>query len=404
MTALEIGIWSGHIGAVLVVAAGLSVALFSRRRLAAFQALSYMFVASVYVLAGSGFGFALWPKHGPEFATRVALVAGPLAGALSIGLLIQWFATERLSASLNRAMVLACAGLALLGVLSYMLPLETALWSSVAGVVAGGLFGTWATWRVARDGDELAWTMFAACCCMLLALSGISWSLLAEGHPPIIVQFATAVAAVAFYLVTGTAVALRVRYYTGISRALRRGTAVDALTQLPTGQELQNRLIPTFVRAARNHRTLVLVGIDVANSRELAQLHGTRARDQAFYALSLRLRATAGTRYGFGRSREDGFVLVVDEPRSFQAAESLAFRVVDVLRRPLKLQAFQASDPSIDWTPDIGVGLAPVVVDPFSTKAAIDQAMEIAAISTEFPSRVGTTDPLSRAIVEILPT
>jgi GGDEF domain-containing protein len=402
VSALEIGIWSAHLGAVLVVSAGLAVAMFSRRRLAAIQALVFIAIASTYVSSASGFLLVVWPSLGAD-ASRVALVSGPLAGASSLGLLVQWFATERLSRLLNLTLLWGTVALLASSLVCAALPMPWALVLSLAAVWAGGIVGTLVTWRVAYDGDQLAWTMLGSCCCMLVTVSGLSWGLLTAHNPPVWVQVVTAVSAVAFYLVAGTAVALRVRYYTAISQALRRGTAVDGLTQLPTGIELQQRLMPLFARAARIQRTLVLVGVHVANATALGATHGTRARDQAFYALSLRLRATVGTRYSLGRSREDGFVLVVDEPRSFQAARLLAFRLTEVLRRPMMLQAFQINDPNIEWTPVVGVGVSPVVVDPTNTGMAIEQAMSIAEQCAEFASGAGTTDPLSREIVELRP-
>lgn len=401
MTALEIGIWSAHGGAVLVVAAGLAVAMFSRSRIAAVQALAFIAIASTYVSSASGFLEVVWPDRGAQDAARIALVTGPLAGALSLGLLVQWFATERLSRTLNLTLLGGTIGLLSVSVLCAALPLPAALLVSLLAVWMGALTGSFVTWRVAYDGDQLAWIMLGSCGCMVLTISGLSWGLLASGNPPIWAQVLTAVSAVAFYLVAGTAVALRVRYYTSISRALRRGTTVDGLTQLPTGVELEHRLMPLFARATRIQRTLALVGVHIANADDLGQTHGTRARDQALYALSLRLRASVGTRYGLGRARVDGFVLIIDEPRSFHAATALALRLADVLRRPMMLQAFQANDPNIEWTPVVGIGVSPVVVDPTNAGMAIDQAMSMAAECAEFASGVGTTDPLSREVVEI---
>jgi GGDEF domain-containing protein len=401
VTALEIGIWSAHGGAVLVVAAGLAVAMFSRSRIAAVQALAFIAIASTYVSSASGFLEVVWPDRGAQDAARIALVTGPLAGALSLGLLVQWFATERLSRTLNLTLLGGTIGLLSVSVLCAALPLPAALLVSLLAVWMGALTGSFVTWRVAYDGDQLAWIMLGSCGCMVLTISGLSWGLLASGNPPIWAQVLTAVSAVAFYLVAGTAVALRVRYYTSISRALRRGTTVDGLTQLPTGVELEHRLMPLFARATRIQRTLALVGVHIANADDLGQTHGTRARDQALYALSLRLRASVGTRYGLGRARVDGFVLIIDEPRSFHAATALALRLADVLRRPMMLQAFQANDPNIEWTPVVGIGVSPVVVDPTNAGMAIDQAMSMAAECAEFASGVGTTDPLSREVVEI---
>lgn len=401
MRPLEVGIWSAHLGAVLTVASALAVAMFSRRRLAAVQAMAFISIASIYVTSASGYLDVIWTDLGADEVRRIAVVVGPLSGALCMGLLVQWFATERLSRGLNATLLGGTIALLVVSVVCAALPIGWAVGLSVMAIFAGGLAGTFVTWVGARDGDHLAWTMLLGCACMLVTVSGLSWQVVSDARLPIWAQLVTASFSVAFYLVSGTAVAMRVRYYTGISRALRRGTAMDALTQLPTGVELEQRLMPLFARATRIQRTLVLVGIDISNAAELARTHGTRARDQAFYALSLRLRVAIGTRYGLGRSHEQGFVLVVDEPRSFHVTSSLALRLVEVLRRPLKLQAFQANDPSIEWAPEVGVGVAPVIVDPTNTGMAIQQAMAIAAQCADFPSGAGTTDPLSRQVVEI---
>jgi diguanylate cyclase (GGDEF)-like protein len=116
---------------------------------------------------------------------------------------------------------------------------------------------------------------------------------------------------------------------------LRRLAVTDPLTGMPNRREVERHLSIELERAARSHRPLSLMMLDVDNLKEINDGFGHAVGDEILIALAQTMQQSIRSSEIAGRIGGDEFTIVLPETESRQAI-ALAERVIEGLPQALR--------------------------------------------------------------------
>lgn len=255
----------------------------------------------------------------------------------------------------------------------------------------------------ARRGERSGMLSLAALPCVLVSVAGLAWHALYPGTASWQVHAASAIAGIAYLLCIATAMWSRYAYLIEVSQVMKHGPDFDPITRMPTGAETAALVRDVFAEAAEHPCGVIAVAI--SNLKVIEQLQGREAYNHALFACGSRLRRLALPGVDLARLGDDGFLLLVREPRDAQQLTDCAEQVLARLARPVvlgtsrDLNALEASEAT--WTADVGVGLlmATAETEP-EPELALAGARAIARTAWSYPSRMGWFDHAAEEISE----
>jgi diguanylate cyclase (GGDEF)-like protein len=136
---------------------------------------------------------------------------------------------------------------------------------------------------------------------------------------------------------------------------LRHQALHDALTGLPNRALIMDRIEQLLVRSRRNGTTAAAMYVDLDDFKNVNDTLGHAAGDQLLLAVAGRLSASLRAVDTIGRMGGDEFVVLVEGGSLVTGPESIAQRLLEVMRRPFELDL--ASSP-LTVTISVGVAMA----------------------------------------------
>jgi GGDEF domain-containing protein len=355
MEALAAGFWGAFFGTATLMLLISLVAFFrSQQRVALMAGLSAL-VSAAFVTAYLG-----WlPLDGDAEARVLALVAMVAASVLALmllsmlGLLRQRELAARAAAALGGLTVLVV-------VIGWLLePGQALVLSSVVAFAVGASMLLIAL-RSALRGDRLAWVTVLGVSCMLVALTGLSWTALNRSVPwP--VHAVSAVAAMAYLTVMGSALWSRYSYLLELSEVMKHGPAYDPVTRMRSHGETGQLVGDVFFRREGEARPVGVIAVCIANLYALENLHGRAAFNHALFIYAGRLRRCVPQTVEMGRLGDDGFLFLLRNVHEMEALVPVARAIRARLSRPVALSTSRdgagLERANTDWVAEIGIGV-----------------------------------------------
>jgi diguanylate cyclase (GGDEF)-like protein len=109
----------------------------------------------------------------------------------------------------------------------------------------------------------------------------------------------------------------------------------DPLTQLPNRRQLSARLGGALARATATGQRLGLLFVDVDNFKSINDTLGHNFGDRVLQGIAERLRAAADGRALLARLGGDEFTMLIEDVKSAEQVEAMAFEIVTTLQQPL---------------------------------------------------------------------
>jgi diguanylate cyclase (GGDEF)-like protein len=166
----------------------------------------------------------------------------------------------------------------------------------------------------------------------------------------------------------------------------------DALTGLPTRTLLHDRLQIALDRAARFHRGMALLMLDLDRFKEINDYFGHSAGDQVLMITAERIRATIRRTDSAARMGGDEFIVLLNDLMDAKQAENIAAKIVSALSQPIRIGKFK-----VPVSVSIGVcTLSGEAVDAEVLLRRVDAAMYRAKVTGRGRFQVFTGDMLAR--------
>jgi len=143
----------------------------------------------------------------------------------------------------------------------------------------------------------------------------------------------------------------RIRDHTG---ELVMQARFDQLTGSLTRAHFRDRLNEELARDTRNRRGVAVLWIDLDGFKDVNDRHGHRAGDAVLREVATRLEGTARRQDFVGRLGGDEFAMIVTEFNNLESLETVATRVLAVLRNPIP-----GPDGLLYITASIGIAVGP---------------------------------------------
>lgn len=334
-------------------------------------------LAHVAVLVAVVLALLLMPAIGGLRAA--ARSPGVVAGLVGLGaavLTVGWL--------LEPAQALALASLAACAIASAMLVLAL---------------------RSAWRGDRYAGSSAASVACMLAGLVGLSWIALDRDAAWPVHAF-SALAGMGFLVATGLALWSRYAYLIGLAEVMAHGPDYDPVTRMRSHSQTNQMLGQAFLRREGGERPLGVIVVCIGNLYALENLHGRAAFNHALFVCAARLRQAVPPTVETGRVGDDGFLLLVSQPRDLERMVDLARALRERLQRPVVLSTRR--DPAgleqagTEWVAEVGIGVLGT-----STRAraaqAVSTARAIARTAWSYDSRLAFFDQQAGCIAELPP-
>lgn len=153
-------------------------------------------------------------------------------------------------------------------------------------------------------------------------------------------------------------------------RELERLARVDTLTGLANRRQFDERLSLAIKRLERHGFPLALVYLDVDRFKGINDTHGHAAGDKVLCAVADRLSANIRSIDLAARLGGDEFVVIVEDAALPEAAEAIAGKLVEAMRRPVAI-----GEGELAVTTSIGVAYARAPTDATTLMSAADTAL-----------------------------
>jgi len=156
---------------------------------------------------------------------------------------------------------------------------------------------------------------------------------------------------------------LRLRNTLAFKAFRDRSTWFDMLTGLPNRRLMINQTASTLRRVARQGGTCALLQIEIGRLRELSEVLGHRAADEALRTVAQRIQRALRSTDPLGRGTDevnrpvlsrtgnDEFVAMLPAMRRVEDAASVARRLMATALEPIHLEGH-------DWYPVVSIGIA----------------------------------------------
>lgn len=392
--AIELAIWSAMGGVILTLWGVAALDLLWQRSLPAARGLAFIVLTGGSTILLSGLPETLVPSLGALTLLPLKASVGPLSGALAVTYLGVWVGAARddpmvrwaVSAGslflVVAAAVLAALALSALPAHSGQVMAGAAAVNAVSVVLAAVV-----AIRSATLGDALARWMAAACLCLAGMVGGVYAKALHVSSPGLGLWVFAAVSTVCYFLIVIALTSLRNREMRRLARLARSATEVEWGLEMPLGPRLLPQVEDALWRSARVDRECVVAAVTISNLYALGEDLGAGVDGQILGALAARIRRVVGFRNVVGLYHPRCFVLVVSAVQDRKRGELLATRLLQSLRKPVKVGESRQSH---FFSPLIGIGVVTVNGATESALAAINQAEQMALEAGHLPSGVVT--------------
>ena len=399
MEHLAVGFWGAYFGAVsLLLFAALMAFHRSGQRVALTCAVSAL-VSGLYPLVLLG-----WIPLEGDALLRTQAHAGALSAGFLGMFLFAMLGHLRDRARTVRAIAAMSLVTAAVVALGWMFPPRSSLLlanAMEAVVIAISLAAAMAS---ARRGLRMGWFAVAGVVCIAAMVGGVSVHALAPQRVPWYAHAAAAVSGIAYLAIIASALWVRYSYLIGLREVMIHGPSFDPITRMRSHAETGMMLVEAFPRREGDRRPVGVIVISIGNLPAVERLHGRAAYNHALFMCGSRLRRTVPPEVEMGRLSEDGFLLLLRDPRDEGALNCLAQRVAARLSKPVVLGTRQdlpaLESAQTEWVAHIGVGL--LVAGPELRPAeAVARARAMSRTALAFPSRMARYDAQAGRIAEL---
>lgn len=354
MSVLEVAVWSACVGVYLsyTLLSVFVAAIFRRAQVLQIGLVLTLELAAVFM--ASGLGKLVLTGLPTRWYAGITMVLLALSACIST-LGLRGFLRAEYRDPIINVVLLASSIVAGLTVVAAAWPAPRLAMEAQAVVIVGvAVVSFWMTLRAWLTGDRFALPMMMACILLIFGISGLYATALGMPLMTPVMQGIVAVVCAAYVVVSFQVLRLRHATKVRMLRSLEQNTDRDLLTQMWTGTALMRKVDEAFVRAKRQRRELIVMGIDFSNAPTIRQTHGAQALDQVTYAMAMRLKHLCGSHL-VGRYGQNSFVVVLDTVPSPRLLRSLGLRVAVNLRRPYLIDPDGRGDL---FHAELGIGVA----------------------------------------------
>jgi GGDEF domain-containing protein len=391
MSTAEIMLWSATTGAVgMVVVMGLIDATLSRA-MAAWQLLAYLSGCALVVLLMGGLPDALWPE-GRVGLQLTQVLLGPLCAAIGSYGVSQWLYADRRDRMIRITLAIMTLSSLVGGPLCLLLSPESRLPASAALSIATMAFALGLAVRAAQHGDSLAWGLAGGCLLALPALLGLYFIALASTRPPLGLQAAVALAALASMVLTGMMIWRRSRQIRHLFQ--RRVSERDPANGLLGSLVMLQKIIASQHNRRRNGSNGALMAVMLFEPEALLAQIGHSGLNELYTELALRMRRQTGIINPAGRYYDRCFLVLFETMHSPRWLGTLSLGVAASLRQPVELTSLSGERMLVQA--DIGVGIIHVAEGAKDVDELVHEAQAVATAARSMASRAALLDPLTR--------
>jgi GGDEF domain-containing protein len=398
MNSLAAGFWGAFFGtAALMFGVSMAAYLRARRRVALLAALSAIVSAS-FVVAYLG-----WLPLEGKLEARVLAHVAILAAAILSPMMLSLLGLMRERAEARR--VFGAFGMLALVVIAvgWLLDAPEALMLSWLTAFSAGAVMLVVALRSAAGGNRFGRATVAGMSLLLLSLAGLSWIALdrSAAWP---VHAVSALAAMGFLSVMGTATWGRYSYLLELSEVMAHGPSYDPVTRMRSHTETGLLVGDVFFQREAEERPVGVLAVCIANLYALENLHGRAAFNHALFLCAGRLRRCVPQTVEMGRIGEDGFLLLTRSMDDLRGLDQLARQIRDGLSRPVSLsisrEPGRMDARATTWIADVGIGVLAT-----STKVrpaqAVSTARAMARTAWSYTTRIACFDEKAGQIAEL---
>jgi GGDEF domain-containing protein len=398
MNSLAAGFWGAFFGtAALMFGVSMAAYLRARRRVALLAALSAV-VSAAFVVAYLG-----WLPLEGKLEARVLAHVAILAAAILSPMLLSLLGLTRDPAEARR--VFGAFGLLALVVIAvgWLLEAPEALMLSWLTAFSAGAVMLVVAMRSAAGGNRFGRPTVAGMALLLLSLAGLSWIALdrTAAWP---VHAVSALAAMGFLSVMGSATWARYSYLLELSEVMAHGPNYDPVTRMRSHTETGLLVGDVFFHRDAEERPVGVLAVCIANLYALENLHGRAAFNHALFLCAGRLRRCVPQTVEMGRIGEDGFLLLTRSMDDLRGLDQLARQIRDGLSRPVSLsisrEPGRMDARATTWIADVGIGVLAT-----STKVrpaqAVSTARAMARTAWSYTTRIACFDEKAGQIAEL---
>jgi GGDEF domain-containing protein len=398
MNSLAAGFWGAFFGtAALMFGVSMAAYLRARRRVALLAALSAI-VSAAFVVAYLG-----WLPLEGKLEARVLAHVAILAAAILSPMMLSLLGLMRERAEARR--VFGAFGMLALVVIAvgWLLDAPEALMLSWLTAFSAGAVMLVVALRSAAGGNRFGRATVAGMSLLLLSLAGLSWIALdrSAAWP---VHAVSALAAMGFLSVMGTATWGRYSYLLELSEVMAHGPSYDPVTRMRSHTETGLLVGDVFFQREAEERPVGVLAVCIANLYALENLHGRAAFNHALFLCAGRLRRCVPQTVEMGRIGEDGFLLLTRSMDDLRGLDQLARQIRDGLSRPVSLsisrEPGRMDARATTWIADVGIGVLAT-----STKVrpaqAVSTARAMARTAWSYTTRIACFDEKAGQIAEL---
>lgn len=416
MSLIEIAIWSACLGVYFsYTLLSIYFAAVYRRPQVLIIAV-FIGVSFVAIFLASGLGKMVWSGIAPDTYKRAMLLVLGLNASLSAYGLRSFLRAAYRDRWINWGMS-AASGAAALTILGALWPKPlAALELQALVVIAVAVFSASMSLRAWLSGDSYALPMLMACIALVFAISGLYATALAVPLMTAGMQALTAFLCAAYVVISFLVLRRRHGMKVAMLRRLERSNDKDLLTQTWAGTALIRKIDEAVVRAKRQKKELIVLGIDFSNAMAVKKVHGAQGLDEVIYNMAMRINHLCGNDL-VGRYGNYGFVVVLESVRNRRMLRSLGLRMALNLRRPYLIDSEGKDDL---FNAEIGIGIARLSskwsdhgahhasetkLGEYDTISAaqdvLHEAFELAITARQFRSRTAVLEGASRKAVSL---
>lgn len=404
MDAVSSGFWGGFFGAVGLMLAGAFFAFAKSLHRVALSAAMSAAVSAFFVVAYLGWLPIADANVQARLLAHVAIATSSLLAYLLLAML---GLLRKPSAQKNATRGLALIAAATVAMGWLLAPTQALALSSVVAC-ALAFAGLLICIRSALRGDRLAWAAVSAVFFMLLALMGLSWNALQQGHVHWFVHALSAIAATAYLSTMAAVLWARYSYLIELKAVMAHGPAYDPVTRMRSHADLGQMVGAAFYRHEGEARTtLGVIVVSIGNMLALEKLHGRGAVNHALYICAGRLRRCVPMQSEMGRLSDDGFLIILKNATDHARLVLLARGIQERLSRPVALST--SGDPAAleqgetMWVADVGVGVLAASNAHMKGTSAVAMARAMSRTAWSYSSRVAWFDNDAGQIAELPP-